>query len=195
MIPAVVAITSGGDTSEILPGGLIMQRLLKFCHTIGGIGLMGSMAALLILLAHVPDPTGGAPGDLAAYVRMTEAIAAVGNWLFFPSVMLTLLAGMASMAVNKVYQSIGWVWAKLATGFVMFEGSLVGIHGPIRREVGLAGQALADPGLAPQLGASVNMVWWTLWVLMFVAAVNVALGIWRPRFKRSVAREPSDAIG
>jgi hypothetical protein len=153
-----------------------LRPLLKFLHTIGAIGLMGSMAALLVLLAVVPPPA-----ELEEYALVRRAMGAIGSWVFFPSLGLMLVAGLLSMAYVKAYHNAGWAWAKAATGILVFESSLIGVLGPIQREAERSAQALAgkiDPAtLAGTLPSERN----TLWVLLAVCAANVVLGIWRPR--------------
>jgi hypothetical protein len=156
-----------------------MRRLLKFLHTMGSIGLMGAMAALLVLFTVAPPPS-----SLAGYALIRGAMGAVATWIFLPSLALVLVAGLLAMAIHPVYRVAGWSWIKLATGVLMFEGGFVYIQGPMQREAAMSAAALAgklDPSaLAATIGPERN----TLWVLLAVATANVALGIWRPRILR-----------
>lgn len=156
-----------------------MRRLLKFLHTMGSIGLMGAMAAMLVLFSVAPPPS-----SLAGYALIRGAMGAVATWIFLPSLALVLVAGLLAMALHPVYRVAGWAWLKLATGVLMFEGGFVYIQGPMQREAAASAAALAgklDPAaLAVTLGPERN----TLWVLLAVATANVALGIWRPRVLR-----------
>lgn len=47
-----------------------------------------------------------------------------------PSLALTLVAGLVSMAVNRSYQNAPWALVKLATGILIFEWGFVGDHAP-----------------------------------------------------------------
>jgi hypothetical protein len=145
----------------------------------GAIGLMGAMASLLVLLSVTP-----APSSLAAYALLRGAMGAIATWVFFPSLGLTLVAGLLAIALNRGFHGAGWAWAKLATGILMFESGFVGVLGPMQREAEQSARALAgqiDPAtLAGSLGAERG----TLWVLLAVATANVVLGIWRPRLTR-----------
>ena len=156
-----------------------MRRLVKFLHTLGSVGLMGSMATLLVLMHDTPPPT-----DLAGYALMRGAMAGVATWVFFPSLALTLMAGLLALGINRAFHNAGWAWAKLATGVLVFEGCLVDIVEPIQEEAKRSGLALAgklDPtALTGAYGAERG----TLWVLLVVATTNIVLGIWRPRFTR-----------
>jgi hypothetical protein len=153
-----------------------MRRLMKFLHTIGAIGLMGAMACLIVLLGFVPKPT-----SLPEYALMTAALSGVVTWIFFPSLALTLIAGLLAIAVNRAYHSAGWAWAKLATGILIFEWGFTAILGPIQEEAELSERVLASGGDAATLAISLSAERSSLWVLLVVAAANVVLGIWRPR--------------
>jgi hypothetical protein len=144
----------------------------------GAIGLMGAMAALVVLMSFAPPPT-----SLAAYAWMFGAMADIAAWIFLPSLVLTLIAGLLAIAVNYAYHDAGWAWAKAATGILVFEGGLH-VAGPIQEEAKRSAGALAgrlDPATLTGLFASERN---TLWVLLAVATANVALGIWRPRLPR-----------
>ncbi len=160
-----------------------MRRLLKFLHVMGAVGILGSMASLLVLGRAAPPETA-----LAGYAAVRGAMAAVSTWVFLPSLGLSLMAGLLAIAVNRAYHNAGWAWAKLATGVLLFEGGLQGVQGPMRDEAersaaALAGQA--DPTtLAASLGRSIGSERAALWVLLAVATINVVLGIWRPRLTR-----------
>ena len=137
---------------------------------------MGSMASLLVLMSFAPPPT-----SLAGYALIRGAMAKIATWIFYPSLALTLIAGLLAIAVNRAYHNAGWAWAKLATGVLIFEGGLVYVLGPIQEEAKRSASALAgqlDPAtITGAYGAERS----TLWVLLVVATANVVLGIWRPR--------------
>jgi len=154
-----------------------MQHLVKFLHTMGAIGLMGAMASLIVLFSFLPEPAA-----LAEYARMRAGMGGIAEWVFLPSMALTLICGLLALAVNRAYQDAGWALAKLATGIIIFEWGFVAVVGPMQNEALLAARALAgefDPaGLGKTLSAERN----SLWVMFAVASANVVLGVWRPRF-------------
>ncbi len=157
-----------------------MRPLYKFLHSMGAIGLMGAMASMLVLMKMTPSPN-----SLAEYAMMRGAMAAIATWVFFPSLVLTLVGGMLAMAFNRAFLNAGWAWAKMLTGVLMFEGGFVYVLGPIQEEAKRSASALAgqlDPAtLTGTYGAERG----TMWVLLAVSTVNVVLGIWRPRLTRS----------
>lgn len=156
-----------------------MRRLLKFLHTMGAAGVLGAMAALVAILSVAP-----APAALPGYAAARGAMGAVATWVFLPSLALCLMSGLLAMALNRAFVGAGWAWIKLATGVLMFEGGLVYVQGPMRREAEQSARALAglvDPAV---LAVSLPGERGTLWVLLAVSAANVVLGIWRPRVLR-----------
>ena len=159
-----------------------MRRLMKFLHTIGAIGLMGAMACLLVLLSFAP-----APSSLAQYALLRGAMGGIAQWVLLPSLALTLIAGLLAMAVNPSFHNAPWALVKLATGILVFEWGFVGVQGPMQEEAERSAAALAgslDPAtLADTLAAEKG----SLWVLLAIAALNVVLGVWRPRFRRARA--------
>ncbi len=153
-----------------------MRQLIKFLHTMGAIGLMGAMASLIALAYAAPPPTA-----LAEYAAVRSAMAAIATWIFFPSLAVTLIAGLMALAASPVYQNAGWAWAKALSGILIFESGLIAILGPMQREAERSAKALASMGDAATVAASPGGETGPLWVLLAVATANVVLGIWRPR--------------
>lgn len=154
-----------------------MRRLLKIMHTLGAIGLMGAMMCLLVLLSITP-----APSSLAEYSLMRGAMAAIAKWIFMPSLMLTLIAGLLAVAFNRAFHNAGWAWAKLLSGLLIFEYGLVGIQGPMQQEADQSVLALAGSVEPSSLATTLGSERMSLWALLAVATANVVLGVWRPRF-------------
>jgi len=155
-----------------------MRRLLKFLHTLGAIALMGGMACLLLLLAALPEPA-----QLSNYATLRGAMAAIATWIVLPGLALTLVAGLLAMAATRSFQNAGWALVKLATGLAVFEGGFAGLVGPLQEEAERSAAALAGTDAAAQaaLAQTQQAEAGTLWVLMAITVLNVALGVWRPR--------------
>ncbi len=159
-----------------------MRRLLKFLHTMGAIGFMGALVCLVVLASALPPPD-----SLASYALIRGAMASIAAWVVLPSIGLTLVPGLLSIAVNRAFQNAGWAWMKAATGILIFVGGLHALA-PIQEEARLGAEALAgrlDPSALSGLSPGETT---TLWVLLFVSTANVALGVWRPRIIRSDGR-------
>ena len=149
---------------------------------------MGSIACLLVLVIFAPPRT-----SLHEYALTFQGMAQIATWIFYPSLVLTIIPGLLAIAVTPAFHNAGWVGAKLATGVLIFEGGLVYIQGQIREEAARGAAALAgelDLSTIPEIaGAERN----TLWLMLVVAAANVALGVWRPSFSRARKSAPRDA--
>jgi hypothetical protein len=158
---------------------MAVRRFMKFLHTIGAIGLMGSMASLVVLLGFVPKPS-----SLSEYALITAAMSGIATWVFFPSLALTLIAGLLAIAANPAYHSASWAWAKLATGIIIFEWGFTAILGPIQEEAAVSARALSDGADTAAFVTSLAPERTSLWVLLAVAAANVVLGVWRPRLTK-----------
>jgi hypothetical protein len=146
----------------------------------GAIGLMGAVASLLVLMSFAPPST----TSLAGYALMRGAMAEIVTWIFFPSLALTLIAGLLAIAANRAFHNAGWAWVKLATGVLIFEGGLVYILSPMQDEAKRSASALAGRLDPATLAGSDRAEWGTLWVLLAVMTANVVLGVWRPRLTR-----------
>jgi hypothetical protein len=145
----------------------------------GAIGLMGAMASLIVLMNLAPPPT-----SLAGLAVMRGAMAEIATWIYFPSLVLTLVAGLLAIAVNPAYHNAGWAWAKLASGVLLFEGGLVSVLGPIQEEARRSASALAGQLNPATITASYGAERNAIWALLAITTANVVLGIWRPRLMR-----------
>ncbi|MFN8829552.1 MAG: hypothetical protein ACK50Q_18430 [Labrys sp. (in: a-proteobacteria)] len=155
-----------------------MQRLLKFLHTMGAIGFMGSLACLLVLEYLAPPPS-----FLAGYALIRGAMGMITNWVLFPSFVLTLVPGLLAFVVTPAFQNAGWAWIKALSGILIFAGGLH-VLAPIQDEARLSAEALAgrlDPARLEGLSHGTAA---TIWVLLVVATANVVLGVWRNRLMR-----------
>jgi hypothetical protein len=171
--PAVAMMTA-------IPVEVPMRKLLKFLHTLGGIGLAGALLVQILMLQNMPDTS-----ELVSYATARAQMGLVAQWVLFPSLALVLVSGLLSMAWTDAFHGAGWAWMKLALGVSVFEGTLIAVQGPARREAERAAQALAgefDPAL---LGATAAAEWKSSLVILAVAIANVVLAVWRPRFSRS----------
>ena len=79
-----------------------MQRFLKALHQIGGIGLAGSLAACIVLVATAPTDT------LVGYAAVRQGIAAISQWLLVPSLAIVLINGLLAIAANRAYHDADW---------------------------------------------------------------------------------------
>ena len=161
-----------------------MRKLLKFGHSMTAITFLGSAVVLWVFHHYLPPPAEA----LEIYVAERQVMERVATLVMMPSLLVTLLFGLASFAVVPGYHEAPWAWGKLITTVLMLEGSLLGIQSPIKREAELATAALTDISLVGELALKLDAERGSLVIIGVVATANVALGIWRPKFRsRSTA--------
>jgi hypothetical protein len=154
-----------------------MRRLLKFLHTLAAIGYAGGLAAYMLVLSGAPEVT-----SISEYAALRAALVPVTTWLLMPSMLVALVSGLLAMAINFSYQNAPWVWAKALSGILIFESTLMAIDGPIKSAATVSAKAAAGEIDAQALARLVEDEWGAWWALLGLAAANVALAIWRPRF-------------
>jgi hypothetical protein len=153
-------------------------RLIKLLHELGAIGVVGGLAACLVLVATAPtDP-------VVAYAATRQNIANLVRWLLVPSLALVIVSGLLSIAINETYKNAGWAWIKALLGISMFEGTLLTVAASARKAAELSEKAVSGAGEPALLEQVLRTEWGGLWVLLAVAVANIVLAIWRPRFLR-----------
>lgn len=166
-----------------------MRKLLKFLHTIGAVLFMGAIASLLAMSIFAPPPSA-----VENYVAVRAAMERIATWVYFPGLFLTLVPGLLGIAVTRAFHNAGWVWVKALSGVLVFEWSLVGIVAPIQREAEFGARVLAHKADVADLGLTLGAERGTMWIMLAIAAVNVALGVWRPRLTRLPAPRTSGPL-
>ena len=156
------------------------RKSIKFLHTMGSIGYLGAILALAVLHGLLP-----APSELQEFATLRIAMGAIAEWILLPSIGIVLVSGLFAIAATPAYQSAGWVGVKLATGILVFEGTLVYVQAPMERAALQARAALEGEVSVAELAAPLPAEWGSFWVLGAVAVLNVVLGVWRPRFRKS----------
>jgi hypothetical protein len=154
-----------------------MRRLLSFLHTLGAIGYAGGLAAYMLVLTGASDIT-----SLNEYAAPRASLVPVTTWLLMPSMLVALVSGLLAMAINFSYQNAPWASAKALSGILIFESTLMAIDDPIKSAAAASARALAgesDAGALSRLVEDERGAWWAL---LGLAAANVALAVWRPRF-------------
>jgi len=155
------------------------RRLLKALHTLGAIGFMVSIAAILVLAANTAvEPT-------ASFAAVRQGIALINKWLLTPSLLVVLVSGLLALAANDAYKNAGWAWMKALLGVVTFEGTLITIVASGRKAAEQATAAVAGPSDAmAQVAALLRTEWGAAWMMLGLGLANIVLAIWRPRFER-----------
>ena len=157
---------------------MLFRKTMKALHTLGAIGMAGGIAAMMLMINVAPEPAASAD-----YLAVRVAVYDVSRGLVLPSMALVFLTGLLSMAVHFPFQNALWVWLKLGAGFLIFESMLATIDAPARKAVDAVNAAIAGDIASTDLSTRIQDAWGAWWVLLTLAALNVVLAIWRPRFR------------
>jgi hypothetical protein len=157
----------------------MLRKVIKMLHEMGAIGVLGSFATCIVLIAKVPTHS------MAQYAAVRQSIAAISQWLLVPSLAVVLVSGLLGIAATDAYKDAGWVWVKALLGISMFEGTLVTVGASARQAAQLSAQAALAPGDATQTAGQLAQVlhteWGGLWLLLLLSVANIILAVWRPR--------------
>lgn len=155
------------------------RKALKILHTLGALGMTGGIVAYMVLAKY-----GLQPEVTTDYLSVREAIATVSRWIILPSMLVVFMSGLMAMAIHAPFHNLAWVWIKAATGILVFKATLGSVDGPAMNAVSAARSALENGHSRAWLENAVADHWGALWVLLGLMALNVVLGIWRPRFSK-----------
>jgi len=165
-----------------------MRRTLKFLHELSSIGVIGSLAAYLVLVWTADF---GSPVEYAAVRRGIDAVC---KWILMPSLAVVLISGLLAIVATRSYMDARWAWIKALLGISMFEGTLGAVVTNARRGAQLSAK-VAQGNADPQILADVvRSEWMGVWTIMALAIANVVLGIWRPRFTRRPKAPANPAV-
>lgn len=161
----------------------MLGRFLKIVHELSAVGVMGSLAACLVLAITAPTDS------LVAYAAVRQGIAEISKWLLMPSLAIVLISGLLAIAANRAYMNAAWAWIKALLGVSMFEGALLTVVGGSRRAAELSALAVTNGvGDPAQLAEIIRTEWGSLWLLLAVSFANIVLAVWRPRIYPQTSR-------
>ena len=179
-LAAAVARVAVTQRFDYVPS-VMLRKSLKTLHELGAIGVMGSLAACLVLAATAPVAS---PVGLAA---VRHGIAQVTQWLLVPALALMLVSGLLAIAATDAYKYAAWAWIKALLGISMFEGTLLTVGASARQAADFSALAASGHPDPAQLAAAVRTEWGGLWLLLGLSFVNLLLAVWRPTFRRRAA--------
>jgi uncharacterized membrane protein len=157
---------------------VMLKRTIKIFHEVGSVGVMGALAACIVLVATGPRHS------LADYAAVRQGIVAIEKWLLLPSLAIVLISGLLAIMVNPPFMNVGWPWLKALLGISTFEGTLLTVNGSSRQAAELATMALAGQGDPEQLDQALRTEWGGLWIILAVSFANIVIAVWRPRLMR-----------
>lgn len=158
------------------------RKLLKLLHEVGAVGVMGALAAYIVLVATAPQDS------LVEYAAVRRGIAALTQWLLLPSLVLVLISGLLAIAATRAYMDQGWPWLKALSTFAMFEGTLLTVNASARKAAEISAMAATAGEASPELLAPILRTEWIgLWAILALSFGNILVAVWRPRLKRRSA--------
>lgn len=156
-----------------------MRNFLKVLHELSTVGVMGSLAACVVLARTAPQDS------LAGYAAVRQGIAAIEQWLLVPSLVLVLVSGLLAIVATRAYVNAGWPWLKALLGLGMLEGTFLTVSSRGREAAELSAQALSGAGDPAQLAEVLRTEGIGLWTLLVMSLANIIVGVWRPRLVRT----------
>lgn len=72
----------------------MLRQVLKILHEVGSIGMVGTLAACIVLIAFAPTRDG------VVYAAVRQEILALTRWLLVPS--LVLISGLLTVSLANV---------------------------------------------------------------------------------------------
>ncbi len=160
----------------------IMRKTIKIIHSLASCGLIGGLAAYMIVLAWSPQ------ASPAQYADVRQTIAAISNYALAPSLGVALFTGLVAMMVQRGFQEMRWVWLKAVLGFAMFEATLAVIQAKANYGYETARKVAEGAETAEALAAALSSEWTSLYAIMALSLAQVILGVSRPPLYRRQVR-------
>ncbi len=155
-----------------------MKRLMKFLHEMATVAFMGALAVQLIMALTIDDLSPD------AYVTVRLSILAVSEWLLLPSLVVVLGSGILALVIHRPYHNAPWAWMKAAMTTLVLEGTLMSVQGPAQAAARLSAEVAAgNHEVAQELNGLLEKEQNGVWIILGVCVLNIALAIWRPRFR------------
>ena len=151
-----------------------LKRFVKVTHTLGAIGLMGAIAANMVLVVNAPD-------GAVEFAAMRQGMLMICKWLLLPSLALVLLSGLIAMIVHQPYLHQGWVLLKAVLGLGMFEGTLATVQSQATRAASMSAKLVEGTGDPALMEKILSSEWFGMWTIMVLSIANVVIAIWRPK--------------
>ncbi|MDX2015961.1 MAG: hypothetical protein SFW67_37550 [Myxococcaceae bacterium] len=164
---------------------LDLRRVLKIFHEISSAGVIGAVAANMVLLSVA------SLSDISEYVVARRGMDLIARWVLLPSLGVVLFTGVLAIAVHRPFHSAGWAWLKAVFGVSMLEGTLGAVNATAREGLEIAQQIAAGKADASAMNDVLRHEWGGMWVVLALSIFNIVIGVWRPKFKKSATPAPA----
>lgn len=155
-----------------------MRKAMKFLHTLSSCGLIGALAGYCIILLYAPQDTA------RAYAEARQTISLLCNYLLLPSLAVSLVTGLLSMAVHRAFLDTRWAWLKAFLGLSMFEATFAIVQSKAATAAAESAKAVTGGGDRALLAEALTNEWGSIGMIMALSIAQIALGVWRPRFAK-----------
>lgn len=169
---------------------MLSKRILKILHELGTVGVMGALAAQMVLAAV------GATLEPEAHAVLRQGIHILARTLLFPSLLVCLVSGIFALALHKPFLNAEWAIAKALMTPLVLEGVFLVVMSPAKAAAKLSAQ-IAEGGASEKvqeaLETALSRERWGAWVVMLMFFAQIVLGVWRPRLRPRSASAPDSA--
>lgn len=153
---------------------LKLKRAVKVLHTLGAVGLMGAIAANMVMVVN-------APAGALELAAVRQSMLMVCKWLLLPSLAVVLISGLLAMVAHKPFLHQGWVLLKAVLGLAMFEGTLATVQSQAIRAAAMSQKLAEGSGDPAAMEKILSSEWGGMWTIMILSLANVVIAIWRPK--------------
>ncbi|MEO1227865.1 MAG: hypothetical protein AAFZ18_03095 [Myxococcota bacterium] len=169
---------------------MLSKRILKILHELGTVGVMGALAAQMVLAVV------GAGLDPEGHAVLRQAIHVLARTLLLPSLMVCLVSGVFAMAFHRPFLNAEWAIAKALMIPLLLEGTFLVVMTPAKTAAKLTARIAegdASEKVQHALDVALGRERYGAWVIMAMFFAQIVLGVWRPRMRPRPA--PSTEAG
>ncbi|MCA3016921.1 MAG: hypothetical protein INH41_31435 [Myxococcaceae bacterium] len=155
------------------------RRVLKIFHELSSAGVIGAIAANMVLLSVA------SLSNVGEYLVVRRSMDAIARLVLLPSIGVVLFTGVLAIAVHRPFHGAGWAWLKAIFGVSMLEGTLGAVNATAREGLQLAEQIAAGKAEPSAMNDVLRHEWAGMWVVLTLSIFNIVIGVWRPKLQRA----------
>lgn len=142
--------------------------------------MLGGATVAIVVMSNLPD----AHTQPEVFLSYRQLLRQVAYWILLPAMGTTIVSGLLAIAVHRPFHGARWAWLKAIMVVWILEGVLGGLLGPADRGLRLAEKSIVTQSDLVELNKVAEQEWGVAWLIIIIAIVNIALGVWRPRLTR-----------